>query len=178
MIQEETNLNQRAAALRQAFDCSFAAAPEVARAATEAFLAIGAGNDLYALRLAEIAGLFADKKIAPLPSESTDLLGLTSFRGALIPVYDLRTLLGYSAAATSVPRWLVLVAAKTPVGVAFDSFEGYLDLPPEALAQESHPNTARPYVKEIAHVNDSVRAVIHLPLILEAITHRTFRSPN
>lgn len=171
----ESALTHRAAELRRAFDRGFAEAPGGEKVPTEAFLAIGAANDNYALRLAEISGLFVDKKVTSLPSGSPDLLGLASFRGALVPVYDLRALLGYPAGP--VPRWLVLMAPQTPVGLAFDRFDGYLDIPLEAVAPASRADRARPYVNEILRVADSVRTIIHLPSVLEAITNRASLSP-
>ena len=176
MSREETALAQRATELRQAFDRGFAEAPSSASAPTEAFLAISAGGDNYALRLTEISGLYVDKRITPLPSESSDLLGLASFRGALVPVYDLRVLLGYPAG--SLPRWLVLVAPRTPIGLAFDCFDGYLDIPLEAVTPESRPDMTRPYVKEIVRIADSVRTIVHLPFVLEAITNRAAHRPS
>ena len=174
-IQTVNALAYRAAELRQAFDRSFAKAPRDEEAPTEAFLSIDAADDPYALRLAEISGLFVDKKVTPLPSGAPDLLGLASFRGVLVPIYDLRVLLGYPAGPR--PRWLVLTTPKMPVGLAFDRFDGYLDISREAVAPEARPHGRRPYVNEIVRVADSVRAVIHLPAVLEAITNRASSSP-
>ena len=174
--QQEIALAQRATELRRAFDHSFAAAPSGASAPTEAFLAIGAGGDNYVLRLAEISGLYVDRKVTCLPSGSPDLLGLAGFRGALVPVYDLRVLLGYPAGP--LPRWLVLMASRTPIGLAFDRFDGYLDIPLQAVAPESRPDMARPYVNEIVHFADSVRTIVHLPSVLEAITNRAAHRPS
>lgn len=172
---EETNLTHRAAELRQTFDLSFAQAPEGVSASTEAFLAIAIANgnssDLYALRLAEIAGLFADKKIVPLPSESTDLLGLTSFRGALIPVYDLRTLLGYSASAAR-PRWLVLVVAKTPLAIAFEHFDGYLSVTEDFIAKESAQAQRRPHLTGALRTEDRLRPIVSLASVIELLNRQ------
>lgn len=115
----------RAAALRAQFDHGFAVAPSDDAAATTDYLAIRAGAAPHALRLADLAGLFADHRIAPLPSDVPGLLGLAGFRGAIVPVYDLRRLLGCSTAAP--PRWLVIAACE-PVGFAFDALDGHLRL--------------------------------------------------
>jgi len=170
MIEENTSIAGRAAELRQAFDRSFAELPKSAEVPTEAFLAMGAGDDFYALRLSEISGLYADKKIVPLPSESTDLLGLTSFRGALIPVYDLNTLLGYSA--SSMPRWLVLAASKTPVGVSFERFDGYFSAPRDLIAQSGSREHLQSHIREVVHVADQLRLIVSLVSVLEFISRR------
>src|SRR4051812_7736160 len=88
-------IEHSAQGLKRAFDGSFAAAPQRRDADTEDFLAIRLGCDPYALRLREIGGLFADRRISALPSGIVELLGIAGFRGTILPVYDLRMLLGY-----------------------------------------------------------------------------------
>ncbi len=113
---------QTAATLKREFDGAFAALPS-SIAATEDFLAIRVAGDRYAVALAEVAGLHADRKVVPLPSRAPDLLGVAGLRGVLAPVYDLRLLLGYAGGST--PRWLLLTRADS-VGLAFDQFEAHL----------------------------------------------------
>lgn len=176
----ETLINSRAAELRQAFDHSFAVAPPGDPAPSEAFIAIGAGGDSYALHLAEISGLYADKKVTPLPSGSNDLLGLASFRGALVPVYDLRVLLGY--AASTMPRWLVLVAPQTPIGLAFDRFDGYLRLPRDTIAREDahedEKQQGRQHIAEALRTDGQVRPIVSTTSILESIRKRAQSSAS
>jgi len=44
--------------------------------------------------MAEVSGLFADKKVTRLPSPVSELSGIAGLRGAVLPVYDLAMLLG------------------------------------------------------------------------------------
>lgn len=171
MISDSTTIKDRATELRLAFDRSFAEAPANASTPTEAFLGIGAGNGQYALRLAEISGLYADKKIVPVPSESTDLLGITSFRGALVPIYDLQLMLGYAAATT--PRWLVLMASKTPAGIAFERFDGYFAATRDAIATDISSERRQPHINETVRVLDQSRPVVSLVSMLDSIRKRT-----
>ena len=89
-------LEQKAAALRAAFDRSFAEAADAGRAPHLDFLAIRVAGDPYALRLSEVASLHVDSKRVRAPSLLPELSGLASFRGVLTPVYDLAALLGYA----------------------------------------------------------------------------------
>ena len=84
----------RVTELRDAFDRSFAQAPSTEAAAVENLLAIRVGAHPYALRMAEVSGLFADKKVTRLPSPVSELSGIAGLRGAVLPVYDLAMLLG------------------------------------------------------------------------------------
>lgn len=93
-------------------------------------LALAIGGDRFALRLAGVAGMFTDRALTKVPSRRTDLLGLTAFRGSVVPVFDLARRLGYPPAAEA--RWLVLAKA-TNVALAFERFEGHVRVPATAV---------------------------------------------
>jgi chemotaxis signal transduction protein len=117
----------KALALRDAFDDGFAQALTETSAAREDYLAIRIADDPHVLRLAEIASLQPLRTVTRLPSPLPALLGIVGFRGTIVPLYDLRRLLGYPARSSgeNTPRWVVITAAM-PLGLAFDAFEGYL----------------------------------------------------
>ena len=170
MTREETLIDKRATELRMAFDQSFAQASAGVSASTEAFLAIGVGGDNYALRLSEISGLYTNKKVLALPSDVPELLGVASFRGALIPVYDLRVLLGYPVNLR--PRWLVQVAAATPIGLAFDRFDGHLHLPRDAIGKEEKAQEREQHLTESLRTNGEVRPIVSVASMIESIKKR------
>lgn len=155
-------LAERAAMLRRAFDRSFAEAPSARSTLVEDLLAIRIGSNAYAVRLAEITGLFADKQVTPVPSPVPELLGIVGFRGAVTPVYDLRALLGHRG--SGVPRWIV-VAAALPVGLAFDHFEGHLRVPRDAIAATAGEPGARGEVVR----GDPTRPIVAIPALLDTL---------
>lgn len=158
-----------AAQLRHAFDQSFAQAPPPAAAATDDYLAIRLGADPHALRLAEIASLAPLDAPTPVPGPCPELLGLTGFRGRLVPVYDLRALLGHAAPA--LPRWRVIALA-WPVALGFDDFEGHLRLPRQAVAAVQGQAQAPLHVREVLHTPEAgagVWPIVSLESVLETI---------
>ena len=162
-------IDSRALELRRAFDSSFAETPREALERTVDLLAIRISGDAYVLRLGDLSGLAGYRKITPLTSTAHGLLGLTSLRGNLVPVYDLRVLLGYAAAGT--PRWLALVGVDTVTGFAFDGFEGFLRLPPEAVTVQQGEGNAG-HVRELAQSSGQVRRVVSFPSVIGAVTQR------
>jgi chemotaxis signal transduction protein len=164
-------MNERADQLRQAFDRSFALAPQAGgdTALVENLLAVRVGSLPYGLRLAEVSGLFVDRKITWLPSPVAELLGICGLRGALLPVYDLGMLLGCPKGAA--PRWLLVTAGMT-VGLAFDSFDGYLRVRPEAIVPEGRAESRERHVREVLQTGIA-RPIIHLPSVLETIKSRS-----
>jgi chemotaxis signal transduction protein len=156
---------KRAAELRLAFDSSFANRPSVERSATQDLLAIRLGSQKFALRLTEISGLFADKKITFVPGGSEYLLGMSGFRGVIAPVYDLQRLFGYPGGQA--PRWLV-IARTASVGFAFDAFDGQLRISPDAIAPRQRSDK-HDLTGDVVHVGDIVRPVIELSRVLDAL---------
>lgn len=163
--------SERADALRQAFDRSFTRAPnaETDTATVENLLAVRVGSQSCVLRLAEVSALCADKKVTWLPSSSAALLGIAGLRGTVLPIYDLGMLLGWPKAAA--PRWL-LVTAVTPVGLAFDAFDGYLSVPSEAIVPEAGAEAHARHVRDVVRTVDLVRPLVSLSSVLESIKHR------
>src|SRR5262249_15213510 len=128
------SLTERAAELAGAFDAAFAEPPPAEAANPLDVLAIRLGGDPHALRLTQLGGVYARRKIVPVPSALPELLGLVSLRAAIVPVYDLAALLG--RARQGEPRWIVLAAA-APIALAFEALDGYRRLSPDALVQRA-----------------------------------------
>jgi chemotaxis signal transduction protein len=109
--------------LRREFDLAFRDPRAGVVERSEDFLAVRIGGDPFAIRVLDIAGLYVDRAIVPMPSTRPALLGLARFRSAIAPVFDLRVLLGYPPGAAS--RWLIVVRAPELVGLSFDLFESH-----------------------------------------------------
>ena len=161
-----------AAALRCAFDASFAARRTLEAPVLEDLLAIRVGSQPYALRMSEIAAIHLDRKFVPLASRMSEMLGVAAFHGVLAPVFDLRALLGYPQGPT--PRWVVLARTPDPVALAFDLFEAHLRVPGEDVFSETpeHKGARQRHVRGAVRTADVVRPLIHVASIIEALTKR------
>jgi chemotaxis signal transduction protein len=155
-----------AAELRLAFDRAFAEPIRLDTRLKVDLLAVRIDGQAFAIRLSEISGLFADKKITPVPGSHAALRGIAGFRGAIVPVYDLQILLGHSSAAT--PRWLVIAAA-APVALAFEAFEGQLRVTEDAILPQPSRPEFRGYAREFLRAENFVGPIMHLPSVLGAI---------
>jgi purine-binding chemotaxis protein CheW len=164
-------LESKAAELRQAFDRSFALPPPQASPEVEDLLTIRVAGDPYAIRLREIAGMVAGRRVVPVPAVTLDLLGLAGIRGGLVPVFGLASILGYGPAPGS-PRWMLLCGAEEPIALAFSDFEGYLRLPKSSLHPDENLRATRQYVNQVASTEAGARAVISIPLVVATIRNR------
>jgi purine-binding chemotaxis protein CheW len=172
----QSTIAHRAEELRTAFDRAFAEPPAAATGSTEVdFLAFRAGPEPYAVRLAEVGGIYANRKIVKLPGGPAAQLGVAGFRSIVMPVLDLSLLLGHQAAGT--PRWL-MVAAGTPLALAFEVFDGHLRLPPSAIVSRENADggQSHQHVREFVQMRDAIRPVVQLASVLEAVRRAMSRS--
>jgi len=65
------------------------------------------GHEAYAVPAEQVRGVIARQPIVRIPSTPMHLLGVTNFRGEILPAFDLRVLLGL-AQAPSEPEYLVI----------------------------------------------------------------------
>jgi chemotaxis signal transduction protein len=165
---------ERAADLRRAFDQSFSEPPVGLAGDTESLLAFQAGGHAYAVRLAEISGLFADRTIVRLPSRVSEFLGVAGLRHDVVPLYSLRTLLGHEMGGDP-PRWLIIARAAHPVAFAFEQFEGFLQLPPSALLPAKDAATAT-HLQATIGLGDGMRGVVSISSLLKRIEERIRRA--
>ena len=165
-------VESKAAELRQAFDLSFALPPPQASQEFEDLLAIRVAGDPYAIRLGDIAGIVAGRRVIPVPAVTLDLLGLAGIRGDVVSVFGLASILGYGQAPGS-PRWMILCGAEEPIALAFSDFEGYLRLSKSSLHADENLRTTRQYVNQVASTEAGARAVINIPLVVATIRNRT-----
>jgi purine-binding chemotaxis protein CheW len=171
-MNEISVVESKAAELRQAFDLSFALPPPQASQEFEDLLAIRVAGDPYAIRLSDIVGIVAGRRVIPVPTVTLDLLGLAGLRGDVVSVFGLASILGYGQAPGS-PRWMILCGAEEPIALAFSDFEGYLRLPKSSLHADENLRTTRQYVNQVASTEDGARAVISIPLVVATIRNRT-----
>lgn len=166
----------RAEELRRAFDRSFAEPPDERVVHFEDLISIRVGGDPFALRVRDVMGLFANKKVTSLPSPLAELVGVAGFRGGVVPVYDLRLLLGYPAREPT--RWMALVttppgprAPARPLALGFDRFEAHLRVSPDAVAAEA-VSARLGYVREVVRLASGTTPIVHVTSLLEAIMRR------
>jgi len=169
MSTEQATLAVRVADLRRAFDESFARKPPELSADERNFLALRQGPERYAIRLEDVAGLFADKTVVPFRSRLPELLGIAGIRGSLVPVFSLGQLLGYPRPTTT-PRWL-FVSARSAVAFAFDELDGYLRAPSSAIAEarEEASGEKRGEMLVLSNVN---RVIVGLQSFIDDIANR------
>jgi purine-binding chemotaxis protein CheW len=168
---EPTALGEKAGELRRRFDASFALPLSAGAAESEDLLNVRVGEQGFAIRLRDIAGLFSRRVIVPIPSRVPGVLGLAGIRGEVVPVFGLSGLLGLGQ-ETEPPGWLVLSVPPQPIALAFPAFEGFVRLPQRSLHGGHRDSAPQPYLHEFITTGAETRAVISVPLLVSTIRSR------
>jgi chemotaxis signal transduction protein len=169
MTEEGRVVPLRIEALREDFDRSFAKKP-AAVPASDDLLEISIAGRPYALRIAEVSGIFVDRIVAPLPTAVVGLLGICGIRGALLPVYDLGTMLEHPT-ERSQHRWLA-IAAGTFVGLAFERFTEHVRVGRDAIVSHDSDTRAMRHVREFVSIRERMTPIVSIVSVLETIRSR------
>lgn len=161
---------QNVADLRQAFDQAFAIAAQPSVSDIDAFLAIRVAGRPFVMRVAELRRLENGRKIVPLPGGPQTLLGLAGIQGRLTPVYSLAGILGLDTPAAA-RRWIVVCAGEDPLGLAFDEFEGFLQIPRSEIIDGSEGSAGKPAQQAIRGAG-AVRAILHVSSLVEKVRNQ------
>lgn len=86
---------------------------------TQQYLTFAVGEDRFAARAADVSEVVRRPRVVRVPRGPRSLLGLTSFRGAPVPVVSLARLLGQDD-ADGADRRLLVLNGQAPVGLMID----------------------------------------------------------
>lgn len=86
------------------------------------------GNEEYAFRIGEIHEIIRPQKVTMIPKTGPHLLGITSLRGKIIPVIDLKRLLSLNGNTVQQAKQkiLILKGPKGPIGARIDRVVGVI----------------------------------------------------
>ena len=169
-MSQADGISLSAARLRADFDDGFARAHAAPSPPAQDLLLIQVADHSHALRLDQVLAVHVDRKLVQAPGPRPELLGLVGVRGVVAPVYDLRRLLGYSAA--SQPRWLALVHAAAPFAVAFERFERHLRVPASDVVLAKAGADSHAFVASSVRSGDKALPLIDLLAIFDDVTTR------
>ncbi len=96
---------------------------------TVQLLAFKLANEEYAFRIDEIEEIVRPQRITKIPNTKPYLLGITSLRGKIVPVVDLRKMFSLGAAPEGTDKKqkiLILKGPKGPAGALIDRVTGVI----------------------------------------------------
>ncbi|HTQ04825.1 MAG TPA: chemotaxis protein CheW [Polyangiaceae bacterium] len=157
-------------ALRSEFDGVFALPVRERSEKLIDLLMIRVAGQSYALRVDEMSGVGAGRRVTKVPSPEPAFAGLVGIRGAIFAVYDLGVLLGLPHQASE-QHWVALAAGDAQIALSFEELEGHLRLPPSELGA----NVNAGFCEHAVRTGNELRPVVSLPRIVSVVLERAAR---
>jgi chemotaxis signal transduction protein len=162
-----TEMAQRLAEIRRAFDESFAAPPRERGEQHTSLLIVRAAERRFAVRLDALAGIEHAPAIVPIPGGAPSLLGIVGIRGRLFAVYPLEAFLGWPS-SQGARRWLLLTASDQGVAFAVDALEGFVQASAADLVPAGDGRMGE-HVHEALRDGSTLRPVASVSSLLAAV---------
>lgn len=130
-------------------------------------------DERYAFPLEVVREIGRIGHITPLPGLPAAILGATGLRGEVLPVLDLRRLLGLpEKPPTSESRLVIVRQEDTVAAMLADRVEDIVALPASALqAPPAEAQGTFPFLRAIARQGKEAIRVLHLAGLLEAVRY-------
>jgi purine-binding chemotaxis protein CheW len=121
----------------------------------------------YAFRISQLEEIRRYQRITPVPKMPNYVLGITSLRGKVIPVIDLKTKLSLKDKPSGIDqrgKILIIKGPKGPIGVAVDKVIGVIRIAKnEILPPPSHLTEKEiKFIEGIAVVDKRFISIIHM----------------
>ena len=134
----------------------------------------------FALDLRSVREVFPVESITPVPGMPSILVGVTNLRGVVLPIVDVRSLLGLTTAGTP-PKFVVVLAhGGNQVGVLTDRVPEIRTVEQDQFlpATQAGQAEARPFVSTILRVEDRLGGLLELPTLLAHMDARGIPKGN
>lgn len=136
---------------------------------TTEILAFKVANEEYAVRITELQEVIRYQKITAVPRSPRYLKGITSLRGKILPIIDLKERLGLAGKEGEKQKIIVLSGKKEPLGALVNAVLGVLRFPasellppPSTLTEEE-----RNFIEGVVRINNKFISILKVDEILK-----------
>ncbi|MGH7231739.1 MAG: chemotaxis protein CheW [Nitrospiraceae bacterium] len=130
---------------------------------------ISLGGELYAIDLRSVREVFEVESVTPVPGMPAALVGVANLRGVVIPLVDLRFLLGLPVSGPP-PQFAVVVRhGSRQVGVLVEQVPEIRNLQKDQFlpAVQTARAESRPFVSTVLRIEDRLGGVLEVPIVFE-----------
>ena len=130
-------------------------------------LAFKVANEEYAVRMTELQEIIRHQRITAVPCSPEYLVGVTSLRGKILPVINLKIRLGLGGGNREGQKIIILSGKKEPLGALVDLILGVFRLPvseflppPSTLTEEE-----KSFIESVAKIKNKFISVLNVDKI-------------
>jgi purine-binding chemotaxis protein CheW len=129
------------------------------------------GNELYAIDLRSVREVFEVDAVTPVPGMPSTLTGVANLRGTVVPLVDLRLMLGLPTTGAP-PQFAVVIRHGTnQIGLLIDRVPEIRTVQKEQLlpAGQGEPSESRRFVSRVLRLEDRLGGVLEVPVVFEQV---------
>ncbi len=125
-------------------------------------------SSLFAIDLQNIREVFPVDSVTPVPGMPTVLAGVTNLRGVVVPLVDVRPLLGLQHSGAPLKYAVVIHHGGNQVGVLVDQIPEIRTVQSDQFlpAPQTGQEKARPFVSTILRIEDRLGELLQVPTLL------------
>jgi purine-binding chemotaxis protein CheW len=128
---------------------------------------ISLAGELFAIDLRNVREVFEVDRITPVPAMPQALAGVANLRGTVVPIVDLRAMLGLSQTG-SLPFAVVIRHGGQQVGILVDRVPEIRTVQMDEIlpAPSGGANRLKPFVSAVLRVEERIGGVVEVPTLL------------
>ncbi len=125
------------------------------------------GGELFTIDLQNVREVFVVESITPVPGMPAGLVGVTNLRGSVVPLLDLRQMIGL-AAENALKYAVVVKHGNWQVGVLVDTVPEIRTLSKDQFlpAPVGTGDGGNPFVSTVVNLEDRLRGVLETSVVL------------
>jgi purine-binding chemotaxis protein CheW len=129
-----------------------------------------AGTQRYALPIDRVREIQQIVAFAEVPDETGLVLGMVDVRGEIVPVVDIRTLIGLPREPYTLDTpMIVMLGAGGPVALIVDAVDTVVDLPAEGAGPAPVMHSLASRILGVHHLDDGLVFVLDADALLEPV---------
>jgi purine-binding chemotaxis protein CheW len=129
-----------------------------------------AGTQRYALPIDRVREIQQIVAFAEVPDETGLVLGMVDVRGEIVPVVDIRTLIGLPREPYTLDTpMIVMLGADGPVALIVDAVDTVVDLPAEDSGPAPAMHSLASRILGVHHLDDGLVFVLDADALLEPV---------
>lgn len=132
---------------------------------------ISLGGELYAINLRNVREVFEVEAITRVPGMPPALVGVANLRGIIVPLVDLRLMLGVSATEASLPFAVVVRHELRQLGVLVERVPEIRTVRKDQLLPAVHigRTDVQRFVSAVIRMEEFLGGVLEIPMVFEQV---------
>lgn len=132
------------------------------------------GGELYAIDLNNVSEVFQVESVTRVPGMPSAMMGVANLRGVIVPLLDLRHMLGLTVDGSPLPFAVVIRHGSRQVGVLVDRVPEIRTIRMDQFlpAIKTSGTTSRPFVSAVLRLDERLGGVLEVPIVFEQVEGR------